>query len=162
MNQDTVGSQILNIASRQLDKISATEAWDRKKDDYLSELIHAAETNRTKFDGDFFIVVNIKLEKIFESALPVFHEYYIAQSTCPTPNYDQTLYKFNAVKEQIEYIWTIPDRETAHYLIANKEIVDKSEHELLNFVLQFADGSLYKLCKKLNNEKPDSIHLIEE
>ena len=36
------------------------------------------------------------------------------------------------------------------------QVVDE-EKELLRFVLQFDDGTLLKLCKKLNGEETDTI-----
>lgn len=161
---NTVGSQLLNIASRQLDKMSAVEAWEVKQKDYLNNLIECAETNRKKFDGSFYILTTIKNEAIFNKYLPmpVFREYFIALKDCPTPNYDQNLFYCNSKLEQIEFVWSIPDRETAQMLHANKEIVDESERWLLKFVLDYADGTLYRLMKKLNGEQIDSPMLDPE
>lgn len=159
--KQTVGQTLSDLTARQLDKISVTEAWKRKEDDYLKQLIDCAEKNRKVFDGDFFIVTTLKHEKILSTALPTFREYFIAQQSCPTPNYDQNLYHFDSKQEQIKYIWSIPDRETCHYLIENRSIVDGSERQLLEFVLKFADGTLFTLMKQLNGEKYDSP-LLEE
>lgn len=158
---NTVGSQLLNIASRQLDKMTAVEAWEAKEKDYLKQLIDCAETNRKLFEGDFYICNTIKEETIFNKYLqmPVLSEFFIALHDCPTPNYDQNLYKYNSKTEQIEYLWSVPDRKTCHYLYENRDIVDESERQLLDFVLKYADGTLFRLMKKLNGEKIDSPEL---
>lgn len=155
---NTIGSQLLNVASRQLDKMSAVDAWKAKEQDYLKNLIECAEINRKKFNGDFYILNTIKNEPIFNKYLPmpVIREYFIALHDCPTPNYDQNLYKYNSKLEQIEFIWSIPDRETAQMLHANKDIVDESERGLLKFVLDYADGTLFRLMKRLNGEQINS------
>jgi hypothetical protein len=155
---NTVGSQLLNIATRQLDKMTAVEAWEAKEKDYLKNLIECAEINRKKFDGDFYILTTVKNEEIFNKYLPmpVLREYFIALKDCPTPNYDQNLYFYNSKLEQIEFIWSIPDRETSQMLHANRDIVDESEKWLLKFVLDYADGTLFRLMKSRNGEQIDS------
>ena len=156
---NTVGSQLLEISQRQMDKMSVVDAWKVKEQDYIKNLIECAETNRKLFNGDFFIVTQLKNEKLLSHALPTFREYFIAQKSCPTPNYDQNLYKYDSKKEEISYLWSIPDRETSHYLFENKLLVDQSERQLLDFVLKFQDGSLFRLMKELNGEKYDSPEL---
>lgn len=156
---NTIGSQILDLSQRQIEKMSATEAWKVKERDYLKHLIECAETNSKIFSGDFFIVTQLKLETLLSNALPTFREYFIAQQSCPTPNYDQNVYKFSKEKESITYIWSIPDRETSHYLFQNKDLVHESERQLLDFVLKFENGSLFRLMKQLNGEKHDSPEL---
>ncbi len=155
----TIGSQLLQLSQRNVDKMSVVEAWKMKEQDYTNALIECAETNRKIFHGDFFIVTMLKLEKLLSNALPTFREYFIAQEACPTPNYDQNVYKYTKETEEISYIWSIPDRETSHYLFENQAIIDQSERQLLEFVLKFADGSLFRLMKKLNGEKHDSPEL---
>ena len=98
-----------------------------------------------------------------EPLLPnTYRNYFIDRQTCPTPNYDQAVYRYNRKKEQIEYIWSIPDRETCHHLRINAMHVVPRERELLSFVLKFADGTLFKLCKKLNGEKLETPELIKD
>jgi hypothetical protein len=156
---NTVGSQILELSQRQIEKMSVIEAWKLKEQDYMNNLIECAETNRKLIQGDFFIVSQLKLETLLSNALPTFREYFIAQQTCPSPNYDQNLYKYDSTNEEITYIWSIPDRETSHYLFENQVVVHESERQLLEFVLKFADGSLFRLMKQLNGEKHDSPEL---
>lgn len=158
MNQ-TIGSQLLQLSKRQMEKMSVVDAWKVKEQDYMKQLVECAEINRKVFIGDFFIVTQLKLEKLMSHALPTFREYFIAQQSCPTPNYDQNVYKYSDSTEEISYIWSIPDRQTAHYLFENKHLVDESERQLLDFVLKFQDGSLFKLMKQLNGEKYDSPEL---
>jgi hypothetical protein len=161
---NTIGSQLLNIASRQLDKMSVIDAWKAKEQDYLKNLVECVETNRKKFEKDFYILTTIKNETIFNKYLPmpVFREYFFALNDCPTPNYDQNLFKYNSKLEQIEFVWAIPDRETAQMLHANKDIIDESERWLLKFVLDYADGTLYRLMKSLNGEQIDNPTLDPE
>ena len=86
----------------------------------------------------------------------VFRNYFGARSTCPTPDYDQSVYKYNKKDDRIEYIWTIPTKEVCYYLLKNRNYVIPEEQELLKYVLEFSLGELFRLSKRLNGEVDDS------
>jgi hypothetical protein len=92
----------------------------------------------------------------------VLRHYYYYRLSCPTPDYDQTVYKFTRATEIIEFIWVIPSRETCFTLKENASQVVPAEYGLLEFVLKFADGTLFKLAKSLNGEADDSALLATE
>ena len=83
------------------------------------------------------------------------------RKSCPTPAYDQTVYRWNSIKKDIEYIWTVPDKETCLTLYQNKDIVVPSEQALLKMIIKFYDGSLYRLMKKFNKEKMQTGIVLE-
>ena len=87
--------------------------------------------------------------------------YFIPTHDCPTPTYDQTIYKYDHHKESIEFLWVIPDKETCLTLYENKDIVVPEERALLQFVLDFYDGTLYRLMKKLNKESKYAGSMLE-
>lgn len=124
--------------------------------EYYDNLIKCVKDNKHKYAGDFYIVVLTKKERLLENVL---RNYFFARNTCPTPDYDQSVYYYDAAKEEVSYIWTIPDRETCLILLANAADLPKEEWELLEFVNDFASGKLYKLAKSLNKEKYESVEL---
>lgn len=117
------------------------------------------EYDKNSFPGDFFVVVITKKEPLMQN---VIRNYFIARSTCPIPDYDQAVYKYHADKEIIEFIWVIPSKDACLIMKDNAVEVHKDEKQLLQFVLDFADGTLYKKCKLLNGEKVDSIVLNKD
>lgn len=124
---------------------------------YINNLIECIKTNQVKYPGDFFVVVISKNEKLLYNVIRC---YFFDRSTCPTPDYDQTVFRFNKEKEEAEHIWTIPDKETCLMYLANKDQVVNEEYPLLSNVLRFMNGDLYRLCKKLNKEEVDSNMLV--
>lgn len=124
--------------------------------EYYDELINCIKENKTKITGSFYVVVITKKERLLTNVL---RNYFFARISCPTPDYDQSVYFYKAEDETLSFIWTIPDRETCLLLRANASQVPAEEMELLGFVHNFANGELYKLCKKLNGEKVDSVIL---
>ena len=121
--------------------------------EYMKNVLECIDAHKKMFDSDFYVVVITKREPLMPNVL---RNYFMARLSCPTPDYDQSVYKYNRSSQSIDYIWTIPSRETSHHLKENAMYVAHEESDLLNFVLEFADGTLYKLAKKLNGEAIDS------
>lgn len=158
MKKETIGS----LALREMQKAPLTrsviEITNEMKKQYIPNLIECVEINKKKFPGDFFIEVIIKNEPLMWN---VFKDQFMAKKDCPTPNYDQDVYRYNSKDESIEYIWSVPCRDACYHLKDNALIVAPEERQLLKMVLDFADGTLYKLCKKLNNEEDTSPLIVK-
>ncbi len=105
--------------------------------------------DRLALEGDFFIAGLIKKEKLLEN---IIRNYFVATKSCPTPHYDQTIYRYDSKKGSIEYLWTIPDQETCLIFAENVDKIVPSERGLLKFVLEYYNGTLFKLCKRFNGE----------
>jgi len=124
--------------------------------DYMSELFVCIDEMRNRSKDNFFVVVITKRERLMPN---VFRNFYLARTTCPTPDYDQSVFKYHQKDDSVEYIWTIPDKESCFVLKQNALQVVEKEQELLKFVLEFSDGTLMKKCQKLNGEKSESLLL---
>ena len=156
----TVGKIVSDLAQKPVMMYSVVELAKEGLKDYFGELVKCVGDGKKVFpSSDFFIQVHERAEKVLQMT---FRHQFEARLTCPTPNYDQSIFKYHWKDENLEYIWTIPSRDACHYLKNNALEVVPEEKQLLNFVLAFADGSLFKRMKELNGEKPDSIELIKE
>lgn len=124
------------------------------QEDYINQLKEAVEVNRKLIHGDFYVVVTTKMEPLMVNA---FRNFFEPRHTCPTPQYDQSVYKYFAKEEHLAYMWTVPCKDACIYLKRNAQYVVKEEQQILHFALAFLDGSLDKLAKQLNGEREDSI-----
>lgn len=158
MKKETVGKVSLDLMSKAPESRSPIEIEREMQKEYLDELIKCVDDHKGIYAGNFFVVVITKNEKLMPN---VFRNYFFARSTCPTPDYDQSVFRYNRRDECLEYIWTVPSRDAAHHLKDNALYVAPEEKELLGFILQFADGSLYTLAKKLNGEQEKSPLIIK-
>lgn len=104
----------------------------------------------------FFIEIITKQERIFEKAI---RNYFLARKTCPTPQYDQSVFIFDVKSEKLLYLWTLPDKETHSFMSSNRMQIPKEQYQLLGFVLSDLDGSLLRMAKHLNGEEDNSIFL---
>lgn len=122
----------------------------QKKVDCSSIKDHDYCKDRVSTQGSFFISVLLKKEKLLENVL---RNYFVPTVACPTPTYDQTLYRYDHIKDSIEFIWVIPDRETCETFRENVSIIVPEEWGLLKCVLDFYDGVYFRMAKKFNGEK---------
>lgn len=111
---------------------------------------HQQCKDRVAIEGDFFVSALLKKEKLLENVL---RNYFVATKTCPTPCYDQTVYRYDAIKGDIEFIWVVPDRETCLTFKENVTQIVPEERQLLQNILDFYDGVLYRKMKKFNGEE---------
>lgn len=166
MNKKTVGQISQELLQKNHGQAKAQDISYAQQQEYLDNLVwcvkHAMKEvdcsaidghdmckDRNKFDGDFFIEVLLKKERKLENVL---RNYFLARKSCPMPFYDQTVYRYNSAKGDIEYLWTVPDLETCLIFEENKEKIVPEERSLLTMILQFKDGSLKRLARKFNKE----------
>jgi len=156
----TVGAYVYDLMQKPAETtmINVLELAKNMQEEYLPDLLECVTTNKALYSGDFFVEVITKNEPLMRI---VYKNQFFATHCCPTPNYDQSVFKYNRKDDCVEYIWSIPDRYTCWHLKNNALYVVPEERQLLQFVLDFADGTLYKLCKKLNGEEEDSPFLIK-
>lgn len=150
MIKETVGKVATDLMQKTPDSRDPIELAREMQKEYMKNLMETVNTGKGKWDTDFFVIVITKNEKLLHN---VFRNYFFPRLTCPTPDYDQSVFWYKKADEELHYVWTIPSRDASFHLKDNALVVDPSEKLLLNFVLQFEDGTLYKLSKKLNKEE---------
>lgn len=119
---------------------------------------HEECSTRPAHDGDFYVVVLCKKERLLEN---VIHNYFLETITCPTPTWDQTVYHYHAKEEKLEYLWTVPDRETCRVFQDHALEIVPEERQLLDMILKFHDGTLLQLARKLNGENLETGIILE-
>jgi hypothetical protein len=68
------------------------------------------------------------------------------------PFYDQTVYRYHKYDGRVEFLWVIPSKDSCINYREYALEVDPEERELLQFVLDFYDGTLQDLSDRLNEE----------
>jgi hypothetical protein len=152
----TVGQEALDIFLTGEREHSAIEIQRSMTRDYYQNLIDCVINDRRKYPGRFFVVVITKNEPLLPN---VFRNYFFSRATCPTPDYDQSVFKYEWRMEEVHYLWTVPSKDACIHLLKNEKFVVPEEQELLNFVKDYQSGVLYRLAKKLNKEKEKTAKL---
>ena len=150
MKRDTVGklSSELLQSDTHADH-SAGEQMQEQLADYEKNVLERVDHGKTVYPADFYLVVIAKREKLMPNA---FRLYYFHRLSCPSPDYDQTVYKYHRSDDMLEFLWVVPAKLVIKEMIAHKHELDPSVYQLLKFVIEFMDGTLDKKARELNGE----------
>lgn len=158
MNKKTIGQLSYDLKKQTPHMANVLELSKESEKSYIDSLRECVDTSQQRFRGDFFVEVKTVKEQLLDNVLRnKFH----ALNCCPSPEYDQTVFKFDHKKGQIEHIWTLPDKESSYMLVHYRNQVVPEERQLLNFVINYASGELFKLMKRLNGEELATPKLIQ-
>ena len=148
--RETVGkiSTDLLWGAQELDH-SPEEQMREMLDLWESNLLECIERGKKEFPHDFYIVVDTKKEPKMQNVL---RNVFIPRSTCPTPTYDNSVYKYHRSDENLEFLWVLPSKATCSMMKDRALEIPEDQKDLLQFVLDDADGTLLRRCKKLNKE----------
>jgi hypothetical protein len=150
MERDTVGKLSAELLQQDVHgDHSVGEQMHEQLGDYEKNILDCIDRGKTDFPGDFYIVVITKREKLMPNVL---RHYFFPRISCPTPDYDQVLYKYYHSDDRIELVWVVPDKYACADLKANAINLDPQLTDLLQFVLDFSDGTLDKKARALNGE----------
>jgi len=149
--RETVGKISSDLIQKPLETKDAIEQTDAMLKNYPKNIEVCTMRGKQLYPReDFFVVVIQKQERLMKN---VIRSYFFPRRTCPTPNYDQIVYKYTHEKDQIDLIWVIPNREMSIDFIRNKELVPPQAMSLLKYILEFEDGTLTRQMKTLNKEE---------
>jgi hypothetical protein len=126
------------------------------QEDYLNNLIDCINNHKVVFPNDFYIIVITKNERLMPN---VFRSYFLGRISCPTPEFDQSVFRYYKDGDRAEHVWTVPSQDACYYLQENANYIIPEERELLGYAMRFLDGSLLKLSKQLNGEEPDTPYI---
>ncbi len=155
--REKVGKVAYDLLKKEDKPVKVAELQAAMTEDYMKNLLACVDRYYTKYPGDYYIVVITKKERVMENVL---RNYFYGRQSCPTPDYDQTLFRYNREKGAIEYLWTIPSKDACLLYLQNAKSVPPEEQQLLEFVIKFENGTLFKLAKKFNGEAIDSPLLV--
>jgi hypothetical protein len=149
MNQERekVGKISYDLWNKKPEAADAIEQMREQLTDYDKNIAECIERGKKDHPQDFYIVVITKRERLMPN---VFRNYFTNRLSCPTPDYDQTVYKYTKLDQSVEFIWVVPSKQTCLYMMSNP--LEIREKELLHFVIDFANGTLGKKALVLNNE----------
>lgn len=149
--KDTVGKVALDLLLENptyLDH-SAHEQMQEQLNEYEAHIIECIESAKRIYPHDFYIVVETKKEPKLNNVL---RNYFIHRATCPTPTYDNVVYKYHRSDDNLEFLWVLPSRDVYRMMMSRALEIPAEERELLQFVLDDSDGTLLRQCKMLNGE----------
>ena len=123
----------------------------RKGENFESNLWEAVERGRKdpSLKGNFYIVVLLRKETTLQNVVRL---QYLYRQSCPSPGYDQTVFKYDRQGDFLDFIWSIPNNVTTIQMLTYPQTFPEDQKELIEFAKAFSNGELEKLAKTLNKE----------
>jgi hypothetical protein len=153
----TVGKLVYDEMQKTPETYDPVEVEREVHKEYEDQIMQAVVDGKKKHLSDFYVVVETKKERLMHN---VVRNYFFTRISCPTPIYDQTVYKYSKNSDKIEFLWVIPARDICNIMKTYSHEVQDSNKELLQYVLDFYDNTLLKKSKRLNREAADSNIII--
>ena len=156
--RETVGKLSTDLLNKNdANDHSVIEQMQENVKDYEKHMEDAISNAKKHYPNNtFYISVITKKERLMQNVL---RNYFIPLQACPTPTYDQTVYRYTVSCDALEYLWVVPSKDTCKYLREFALEVVPEERALLQNVLDFYDGTLLKLAKKCNGEVDETPEL---
>lgn len=117
-------------------------------------------SKRVPYEGNDFYLVLVKTNQ--QDALRKPLDRIFARLSCPSPGYNQDVFKYHNQTGTLEYLWSIP-RKHRYWKIYNdlpKYLQNKETRRLASFVASMESGQLLEWIKKENGEKPDAVIML--
>ena len=154
-----MGQIHLDLTEKEIQDVSPIDVEREAHKDYEKNLYEAIDRGKKSYDGDFFIVILTKKERLLDR---VIRNFFFVRASCPTPEYDQTVYHFHRKSDKIEFLWVLPSKDTCYTFLHNINKIAHEERDLLKFILKDKSGELLALSKKLNGETSNSIKINKD
>lgn len=155
-DRETVGKISGDLMQKVPESRDPIEIQRETQKDLLNVILDCITKDRHRYTSDFFVVLVVKKERLMPN---VYRNYVFSRQSCPTPDYDQSVFHYQRDKEEVNYLWTVPDKQTCLHM--KTHMMEVQEKDLLGFVLDFYDGTLLRRAKKFNNERDDSNILLD-
>ena len=109
---------------------------------------------------DFYVVLLMKTERM--GVVP--RTWVLARRSCPTPTYQQHVWKYHHESGTKEFLWGIPDQILYWHIYHNmsRYLRDQETFALASNVLMMEDGSLEEFVSRENDEKPDGLIVYKD
>lgn len=119
------------------------------KKSYEEEVWETVDRGRrdSAIEGDFFVVVLFKKERHLKN---IVRQLFFYRQSCPTPEYDQTVYQYHRKDDEMEYLWTVPNNAACLFLPRIEKSLPEEQRWLVSMVNSFNKGELDQLAERLN------------
>jgi hypothetical protein len=138
----TVGELTNELLANPDTKQGVVDTRKEMEKTYLPEVQKCINNHKDWKDPYYIIVIN-KRERLLVNAM---RQYFLARLTLPTPDYDQTVFKYFPASGDLKFLWTVPDMNTIGYLIENEATLPSEQAQLIKFCKLFMANKLDKEC----------------
>lgn len=126
----------------------------------LPKIVLEAKNSSNYRNRDFYICLHTKIERIGQQPQFIM----LVRRSCPTPVYQQTVWKYHHVSDSLEFMWQIPTGILYYHILNNsqKYLLDPETKQLAQTVILMESGEMEKWIIKENGNLKDAIIKINK
>ncbi len=148
--EKTFGQQYLEGIATDTGKAPVQEIRNGILSDWDKNVLEVIQkTRKIEPTRHFYVCVTTKREYLLKN---VIRNYFESKLACPTPQFEQVVYKVHTNSDQPMLLWVIPNKDACTYLKNNALLVTSEEKPLLEWVLAFGSGKLDQFAQHENGE----------
>jgi len=139
----TIGERSLILEpKRKFNTHCAQDQVDEELKDYPNQIYECLKNGKKHFDDDFYIHVLFCKDRLIRDCRK---NIFAAQRSCPTPFYDQAVYKYNKRDDNLEFLWVVPDIDICELYKNNIGLVPEDEKDLYENIRKYYSGELARI-----------------
>jgi len=121
----------------------------------IHEVILQSKNKPLYTNRDFYVTLDFVLVPTVWQYKPLVY----SRRSCPTPKYNQCVWKYHHVSGELEFMWNIPQEILYWHVYRNaqKYLSDPETRHMAQFVTLMESGELLEWVKKENGEKLDAV-----
>lgn len=146
------------MEKRETSNVTVQDVRSTGLENYDRDLYKCFDTKKKDYQGIFYIVSTFRKDPVSGKVNTLFW----SRNSCPTPQFDQSVYQCHKDWSGPLFMWTLPSEEYALALRENAYACPPEQYQLLRFVLDYYNGTLLHVAKKLSNETEETGQLIIE
>ena len=148
--EKTFGQQYLEGIQKDSGKAPVQDIRDGILTDWDKNVLEVIQkTRKIEPTRHFYVCVTTKREYLLKNTI---RNYFESKYDCPTPQFEQVVYKIHQNSDQPMLMWVLPNKDACIYLKNNALLVSPDERQLLEWVLAFDKGKLDQLAQIENGE----------
>lgn len=144
--KETVGAASRRLLLNQDTKQGVVDTQREADKKYFQECQKCVTRKpHSEWKDPWYMVVIHKKERLLEN---VVRRYFFGRKSLPFPEYDQTVWKYHPVSGDLEFVWCIPDKNTALWMKSHPQDIPEEQKHLAKFVFDFMEDKLYSFFQE--------------
>ena len=131
--------------------VNVSEYRKNLHDDYIAGALRGIEKGKTRFSGNFYLEVPTITKRLYRPHGEASHIFF-PRKTCPVPVFNRSVYKYYANDDRLEMLWCLPNEADCLDYYHNRHLVHPEEYCLLEQVMNYFTGELFKLTHRMETE----------
>ena len=140
--RETVGKICADLMAKADLKQGVIDTRKEMEKHYIPEIQKCIEAHKN-FTVPYYIVVINRKERLIAN---VMRQIFTARLTLPTPDYDQTVFKYIPSTGDLIFLWTVPDKNSLHFILKNQNSLPAEQKQLIKFCVLFSQNKLDSTC----------------